>query len=167
MHPSFAAAVVAAVLTATWLLGRRRVPLLRDVDTSAVAALNRAQIALVQAGGAGTAPANPARLIPPPSARSVPRPAAPPVASAAGRAAYRAQLEAWFRGDGASRLQAIEAAHRWGDRLTLPLLRRGLRDPDPAVMRAAAAAIERFRGRPAPAASPQRAPLPRRVSRTR
>jgi hypothetical protein len=93
MHPSFAAAVVAAVLTATWLLGRRRVPLLRDVDTSAVAALNRAQIALVQAGGAGTAPANPARLIPP-SARSVPRPAAPPVASAAGRAAYRAQLEA-------------------------------------------------------------------------
>jgi len=166
MHPSFAAAVVAAVLTATWLLGRRRVPLLRDVDTSAVAALNRAQIALVQAGGAGTAPANPARLIPP-SARSVPRPAAPPVASAAGRAAHRAQLEAWFRGDGASRLQAIEAAHRWGDRLTLPLLRRGLRDPDPAVMRAAAAAIDRFRGRPAPAASPQRAPLPRRVSRTR
>jgi HEAT repeat protein len=166
MHPSFAAAVVAAVLTATCLLGRRRVPLLRDLDTSAVAALNRAQIALVQAGGAGTAPANPARLIPR-SARSVPRPAAPPVASAAGRAAYRAQLEAWFRGDGASRLQAIEAAHRWGDRLTLPLLRRGLRDPDPAVMRAAAAAIERFRGRPGPAASPQRAPLPRRVSRTR
>jgi HEAT repeat protein len=166
MNPSLAAAVVAVVLTATWLLGRRRVPLVRDVDTSAVAALNRAQIARVQAGVAATAPATPPGLTTPP-ARSAPRAAAPPVASAAGRAAYRSQLEAWFRGDGPSRLRAIEAAHRWGDRLTLPLLRRGLRDPDPAVMRAAAAAIERFRGRPAAAPLPQRAPLPRKVSRTR
>jgi len=85
-------------------------------------------------------------------------------------ASLLAALEALFRGDGSSRLQAIEAAHRWGDRRCLPLLRRGLRDPDPAVMRTAAVAIERFRGRPcAPAAQsrPQGSAAPRKVSRTR
>ena len=51
MPASYAAAFAAALLAITWLLGRRRVPLIRDVDTSAVAALNRAQIALVQQGG--------------------------------------------------------------------------------------------------------------------
>jgi HEAT repeat protein len=94
----------------------------------------------------------------------------PAAAVAGGRSAYRTRLEALYRGDRASRLLAIEAAHRWGDRLCLPLLRRGLRDTDPAVMRAAAVAIERFRGRTAAAPvapSPQPAGRPRRVARTR
>jgi hypothetical protein len=51
MPTSLTAALAAAVLAALWLLGKRRPPLIKDADTSAVAALNRAQIALVQAGG--------------------------------------------------------------------------------------------------------------------
>jgi hypothetical protein len=197
MNPSLAGAFVAAVLAATWLLGRRRVPLVRDSDTSAVAALNRAQIALVQAGrdGSDSARSQPPLhpLASPASTPEASRPGAPalltlqgrqglagaglPMAarsvlippSVGGKAAYRAQLEARFRGDPSSRLATIQAAHQWGDRLTLPLLRRGLRDSDPAVVLAAAKAIERFRGRPTPAAlrGPQRAPLPRNVARTR
>jgi hypothetical protein len=50
MPTSLTAALAAAVLAALWLRGRRRPPLIRDADTSVVAALNRAQIALVQAG---------------------------------------------------------------------------------------------------------------------
>jgi hypothetical protein len=197
MNPSLAGAFVAAVLAATCLLGRRRVPLVRDSDTSAVAALNRAQIALVQAAkdgadAAGSQPPLPPLAPPAPASKSG-RPSAPvhqtlearqglagaglSVAArpllippfVGGRAAYRAQLEGGFRGDPSARLAAIQAAHQWGDRLTLPLLRRGLRDSDPAVVLAAAKAIERFRGRPTPAAlrNPQRAALPRNVARTR
>ena len=47
MPATLTAAVAAAVLAALWLLGGRRQPLIRDADTNAVAALNRAQIALV------------------------------------------------------------------------------------------------------------------------
>ncbi|MFM7269117.1 MAG: HEAT repeat domain-containing protein [Cyanobium sp.] len=195
MPPSLAALLVAALLSAGWLLGRRRGPLVRNPDTHAVAALNRAQIALVQSGGASQPQlAMPGTARPP--GRAATQAAGPlagqaPVGSAAlgfylpgmgpGAAdgintaarlpaSLLAALEALFRGDASSRLQAIEAAHRWGNRRCLPLLRRGLRDPDPVVMRAAAVAIERFRGRPgAPAAQsrPQGAAAPRKVSRTR
>ena len=56
MPASLTAAVAAAVLAVLWPLGRRRKPLIRDADTSAVVALNRAQIALVQSvDGAPTA----------------------------------------------------------------------------------------------------------------
>ena len=50
MPASILATVAAALLAAAWLLGRRRPALVRQLDTSAVAALNRAQIALVQGG---------------------------------------------------------------------------------------------------------------------
>jgi hypothetical protein len=201
MPPSLTAALVAALLTATWWLGRRRVPLLPSTDTSDVAALNRAQIALVQAGGA-IQPAEPWPT-PPGLQRPASRPgtpdqadlqtpatgAAPAAAGGAfiagsrlssapapgtldvgGRASYQARLDALYRGDGASRLLAIQAAHRWGDRLSLPLLRRALRDSDPKVIRAAALAIERYRGRTAAVAVVDPSPLvwrPRRVARTR
>ncbi|MFZ9753822.1 MAG: HEAT repeat domain-containing protein [Cyanobium sp.] len=203
MPPSLTAALVAALLTATWLLGRRRAPLLSSTDTSDVAALNRAQIALVQSGGASQPeqpwpsgpgprpgqsagrPQSPARAttsgsqdplglglgpMAAGSLASLGRVDGPAAVAAGGRSAYRNRLEALFRRDRASRLLAIEAAHRWGDRLCLPLLRRGLRDSDPAVMRAAALAIERFRGRTAAAPvapSPQPTGRPRRVARTR
>ncbi len=194
MHPSLAALLVAAVLSAGWLLGRRRGPLVRNPDTHDVAALNRAQIALVQSGGAsqpllglpsasrppgrtGTAgaelPSGPAAV-----ASVVPGsllPGTAPGAAGGGSSAFRSPatfltaLEGLYRGDAASRLQAIQAAHRWGDRRSLPLLRRGLRDADPAVMLAAARAIERFRGRPAASAVKAvayRSASPRKVSRT-
>ena len=48
MPASLTAPFASAVLAVRWLLGRRRKPLIRDADTSAVVALNRAQIALVQ-----------------------------------------------------------------------------------------------------------------------
>jgi hypothetical protein len=195
MPPSLTAALVAALLAATWWLGRRRVPLLPSTDTSDVAALNRAQIALVQSGGASQPayswPSDPARQGPSPrpaaldlvdlpihSSGAVPtigvstaihppglRPT-PAGSLVVAPGIYLARLEALYRGDGASRLQAIQAAHRWGDRRILPLLRRALRDSDPVVIRASVLAIERFRGRSADS-SLQPVWRPRKVSRTR
>jgi HEAT repeat protein len=82
---------------------------------------------------------------------------------------FRATLRTLFNQGGASRLEAIQAARNWGDLSILPLLRQALRDPDPAVVREAAAAIHRFRGRPGSGAqkAPQPVAAPRRVARTR
>ena len=57
------------------------------------------------------------------------------------------------------RLAALRRARAWGSRDTLPLLRRGLRDTDPAVVREAALAMEAFRGRPS-ASRPSSVPGP-------
>ena len=54
-----------------------------------------------------------------------------------------------MRGSREQRLQALDIARQSERREALPLLRLGLRDPDPAVMAAAAAAMVRFRGRSA------------------
>ena len=185
MPASLTAAVAAALLAALWLLGRRRQPLIRDADTSAVAALNRAQIALVQArvegpqatvaGPAGAAtqgllgsdsPESPGNS----SGQDRPTTLPLPERRATHEVLrFRATLRRLYNQGGASRLEAVQAAHQWGDPSTLPLLRQALRDPDPAVVREAAAAIHRFRGRPGPTAkkAPQPAAAPRRVSRTR
>jgi len=185
MPASFTAAVAAALLASLWLLGRRRQPLIRDADTSAVAALNRAQIALVQdraedpkatlAGPAGAvtkgllgsgSPESPGS----PSERERPMTLELPKRRAAHEVLrFRATLRTLYNQGGASRLEAVQAAHQWGDPSTLPLLRQALRDPDPAVVREAAAAIRRFRGRPGPGAqkAPQPSAAPRRVARTR
>jgi len=189
MIPSFTAALAAAVVAAWWLLSRRRPPLIRDADTSAIAALNRAQIALVQAGStdpAVTAASRPAES----GGADFPGP------SGSGGLAYggitseweqsgmlelpqrrslqevlrfQATLRSLYHRGGSSRLAAIQAARHWGDPSTLPMLRQALKDPNPAVVREAAAAIERFRGHRGPALkSPlQPAAAPRRVARTR
>ncbi|WP_320666895.1 HEAT repeat domain-containing protein [Prochlorococcus sp. MIT 1307] len=44
-----------------------------------------------------------------------------------------------------SRLQAIILADLWGDKAVLPILRRGLKDSDSRVMKAAASAIQKYR----------------------
>jgi len=182
MPASLTAAV--AVLAALWLLGRRRQPLIRDADTSAVAALNRAQIARVHSGvGARMATlAAPAGMATKGLLGSC-SPESPGFSSGRERPTtlelpkrrathevlrFRATLRTLYNQGGASRLEAVQAAH-WGDPSTLPLLRQALRDPDPAVVREAAAAIHRFRGRPSPAtkAAPQPVAAPRRVARTR
>jgi hypothetical protein len=186
MPSSLTAAVAAAVLAALWLLGRRRQPLIRDADTSAVAALNRAQIALMQsgvgaptaatlAGPAGTATKGLQGACSPespgfPSRRERPTTLELPVRRATHEVLrFRATLRTLYNQGGASRLEAVQAARHWGDSSTLPLLRQALRDPDPAVVREAAAAIHRFRGRPSSAtkAASQPAAAPRRVARTR
>ena len=181
MNASIAAAVVAAVLAASWLLGRRRAPLVRDGDMSAVAALNREQIALVQRGGAphGLAAAAGDQ---PGSAAGLPMgPTAPPLADELSsllseslcaerqRLARQRTLLQLYRAGGPSRLRAIRLARRWGHPCVLPLLRQGLRDVDPAVVHESAAAIAPFRARPRPAAvhPVQRISLPRNVARSR
>jgi hypothetical protein len=185
MPTSLTAALAAAVLAALWLLGRRRPPLIRDADTSAIAALNRAQIALVQArvgdptatlaGPAGAATKGLLGACSPESQGNSSGKERPTTLELPERRAthevlrFRTTLRTLYNQGGSSRLEAVQAAHQWGDPSTLPLLRQALRDPDPAVVREAAAAIHRFRGRPGSGAqkAPQPVAAPRRVSRTR
>ncbi|MEB3331787.1 MAG: HEAT repeat domain-containing protein [Synechococcaceae cyanobacterium] len=209
MNPSLLAPLAALLVALLWWSSRRRPQVDPSRDISAVTALNRAQIALVQspqpspdpfaaplspaAVTTAPAPANPLAPLAPAALQAAPRslrqllapPAGRPVAairvvmpepcfetprSVAQRRMLLRQLGQLARGDDRQRRQAMKLARRWGDRAALPLLRRGLHDPDPQVMREAALAIERFRGRPqapvAAAARVQPAP-PRNVSRTR
>jgi len=163
MNPSLLGVLAAfALASGLWLAGRRPRPLLKSTDTREVAALNRAQNTLVwkarqaspaedsanaSAGGTGGlrragealedgwAPAQP--LAPLSSARLSP----------AQRQAWLRELRRHERAGGPMRLAAMRRARAWGSRDTLPLLRRGLRDTDPAVVREAALAMEAFRGR--------------------
>jgi hypothetical protein len=175
MNPSLFGALAAALLAGLWLTTRRRPrPFLRCHDTSAVAALNRAQIAQLSlqascpptgtlpdgdqitlgsamtAGAGGPWPVSWSKLPAPNAVRQ--------------RLDLLRQLEAWSQGSASDRRRAMALAHRWGHRSVLPLLRRGLRDPDPLVMAEAAAAIQAFRGRsPATPAPSQPSATPRQV----
>jgi len=198
MNPSLLAGLGALLVVLIWWRGRLRpaIPLVRNGDTAAVAALNRAQIALAQSGGpqGGSPGGRPIPGVRPPAlalgAAQLLAPGGlggaglpmqllgpapqPPLRSGPALRLYRTQLEAAFRAGGAARLEAIRQARQWGHRSTLPMLRRGLRSPDPAVVREAVAAIDRFRGPAAPGPSPSlgRSPqavasLPRNVARMR
>ncbi len=155
MNPSLLGALAAALLAGLWLSARRRPsPFLRSVDTSSVVALNRAQIALVTVQEPASSPAAAAVLMElsshPPVAGStplLPGPPFPPAGAVRQRQALMRQIERWFHGSAADRRQAMALARLWGHPCVLPLLRRGLRDPDPLVMADAAAAIQMFRGR--------------------
>jgi|GEM_PF-269067 len=194
MSPSLLAAFLGAVLVGFWVVrGRRPATILRSTDSSAVAALNRSQIEMVHAsslatdGSADTAA--PSTFRPPAGAIDLPAGFVAttfpnyhwnrqPLAcfescsfDALQKRDRLRQLSAWIQGDSGDRLRAIKNARRWGNRATLPVLRRGMRDPDPAVMREAALAMEMFRGRtrvalgsgqPLPSVS-----RPRTVARTR
>ena len=160
MHPSLLAAVAAAVAALFWLSSRRRPSLGAALDSQAIAALNRAQIALVAGASDPTADKEPAQAV----GGCLPLPA-----SARERALFLQALSRQLAGEAPQRLAAIEAAGAWGQRASLPLLARGLRDVDPAVVQAAARAMERFRGRTrgADLQPPPPLPLPRNVARTR
>jgi hypothetical protein len=69
------------------------------------------------------------------------------------RREFVARLDVLYLGNGESRLRAMGLARQWGHPSVLPLVRRGLRDVSPAVMREAAAAMESFRG-PSPTPAP-------------
>lgn len=176
MNPSLLG-VLAAVVVATglWITGRRPRPLLKSTDAHDVAALNRAQNTLVwearqappvaaleddspglEPGSDGWSPRRPLPALP--AARL----------TAAERLAWLGELRRHERAGGAQRLAAMRRARSWGVREVVPLLRRGLRDMDPAVVREAALGMEAFRGRPGPAAPAVQAPAaPRNVARTR
>lgn len=165
MHPSIPAALLMLLLAGGWLLGRRRVrPVLGSTDTTAVAELNRLQIACLK-----TTPASHSAIPTASIARtSAPIGAASPAGAAAGSpldAGFPThgaasplgagapgrrllRLQSWRSASPEQRLQALEIARHSSRREALPLLRLGLRDPDPTVMAAAAAAMVRFRGRP-------------------
>ena len=172
MNPSLLGAVSATLLVVLWLLTRRRPrPFLRSGDTSAVAALNRAQIALVKIAEvlAPVAPGTGAGA----AAAGLPlgEVALPGPADGRGRRLLLQRLQAAAAADPLQRLEAMRIARLWGDRSVLPLLRRGLRDVHPAVVAEAARAIAAHRGHPgerrAAGAAAQPASMPRRVSRTR
>lgn len=181
MHPSIPAALLMLLLAGGWLLGRRRArPFLRSTNSAAVAELNRSQIdrlkvrqassdppsaAAPEAISAVTSPSIAAAVAGSPPAGG---PEAPPAAFplvAGGRPRRRIQLQAWMRGSREQRLQALDIARQSERREALPLLRLGLRDPDPAVMAAAAAAMVRFRGRSAADGLQQRPARPVDASR--
>lgn len=158
MNQALSAGVVVAVLSALWLLGRPRPRRLLSTDTSAVAALNRAQVALVLPGEAE--PSIPATA-------ALPDPLWAPPTSPQDRLRLQRQLNSWWQSGPSGRKRAIEACDAWGHPSVLPWLRRGLRDADASVVALAAEAIAPYRGRlRGPAAPPQRARLPRNVART-
>ena len=177
MNPSLLAALGAFLVVVLLWRGRLRpaAPLVRNEDTSAVAALNRAQIALVKSGGArgvepGAAAADGAQAhgagTAATAAAALAALALPPRHDSHLQRLYRSQLQSGFQAGGRMRLEAIRQARRWGPPSMLPLLRQGLRSTDPLVVQEAAAALQRFRGRPLPAAQPPAA-RPRSVARTR
>ncbi|CAK6693711.1 HEAT repeat domain-containing protein [Synechococcus sp. CBW1107] len=155
----------AALLLVFWLLRRRRNPLSSGDDGSAVAAVNRAQLerlvepaapAVPSAVPALAAPAFAWRPGPESGARLDPR----------RRRQVLAELRTAAAGSAGERLAAVAACLAWGDRASLPLLKRARFDPDPRVAALAAEGISAFRGRTAAAAA-QPARLPRNVARTR
>jgi len=158
MQASLYAVLLSVLLTATWLLGRRRQrPFLSSTDTSAVAELNRAQIARLREPLNKGVAAESASLQVRDQAEDLSADiglsgAALPLLQRQRRVWLR-RLQAWLRGSREQRLRAIAMLGRCDHRDVLPLLRLGLRDPDPAVMAAAAAAMQRFRMHPPPAAS--------------
>lgn len=165
MPPSFLAGVAAVVAALFWLSARRRPLPLAPFDSQAIAALNQAQIALVAGSSEPPAEAKPAQM---------PGGCLPLPTTARDRALFVRALTRYMAGEAPQRLAAIETACVWGHRASLPLLVRGLRDVDPAVVKAAARAMERFRGRTPGALGADTAVglqsslrLPRNVARTR
>ncbi len=162
------------MLAVFWFAGRRGSSPGAEGDIREVVALNRAQIALVQREAAAAVALEEGEEAPVCETPALGLPMQLPLPiDGRERLAFLSHLGALCRGDASARLQAMAAARRWGHPAALPLLRRGLRDPDPAVMGEAALAIEQFRGRPFPSAPPlpgsaaQSVPLPRNVARIR
>jgi hypothetical protein len=162
-----------ALATGLWLGGRRPRPLLKSTDTREVAALNRAQNTLVWEARHTPPPPSPEESAPgkeglaPAWSPRVPLVALPAARlSPAERRAWLQELRRHQQAGGAQRLEAMRRARAWGHRDVLPLLRQGLRDPDPRVVGEAALAMAAFRGRPAGGPVQAVAP-PRNVARTR
>jgi HEAT repeat protein len=154
MNPQSFGALAAFLAVLIWVVSRRKPTPFASLDASAVAALNRAQISLVQQKVERSSPT---------PAVSWPLPADPRQ-----QAAFLKTLQDQLAGDTGQRLAAMQAARAWGHRITLPLLKRGLRDANLEVVQEAAQAMERFRGRSTPVLSLKPQPrLPRNAALTR
>ena len=121
MSQAFSGAAIAAVIALLWLLGRRRSPLLRDTDASAIALLNRVQIERSLAasrndqspadGTLAGASASGAATSAGPTPGEGPAAGSGPIAwprDARGRGLLLRQLNADFQAGGARRRQALE-----------------------------------------------------------
>jgi hypothetical protein len=158
MNPTVLGGAASLLLVVLWWSGRRRpVQLLRSTDASAIAALNRAQIVAVRQ----PLPT----VVTQPSSESEGQCPAEALVDLPPSLVLR-RLSLALSQSPSTRLAALRQARVWGHRASLPLLLRGLRDPDPAVVLEAALAMERFRGRSA-VAQPAAEPLPRNVARNR
>ena len=158
MNTQSVGALAAFLAVLIWVVSRRKPTPFASLDASAVAALNRAQISLVQHN---------AELLSASSSSAAAASWALP-ADPREQAAFLKSLHAQLAGDTGERLAAMQAARAWGHRATLPLLKRGLRDSNLEVVLEAARAMERFRGRCTPVVSPKPQPrLPRNAALTR
>lgn len=164
----------AALLLAFWLLRRRRHPLLPFSDGRAVAALNRAQATTVEQVEPPVAPFDVEERSQAPLPAVAPAllglaaPGSGRLLDPRGRRQLLSELRAAASSSDQERLAAMSTCLAWGDRASLPLLRRARFDPDPRVAALAAEGIAAFRGRAAAAAPGlQPARLPRNVARTR
>lgn len=140
MNTPFAlgASVLAVLL---WLLSRRR-PQFTKAGLRQTAASGPAPALTRVANASGVS--QPAAAIPNPALA-----AAAQLGPCLSPAQLRAQARASLASGLTERLQAMQQLAVSADRTTLPLLLRGLRDPHPQVVLAAAQAMERFRGRTA------------------
>lgn len=158
MNTQSVGALAAFLAVLIWVGSRRKPTPFASLDASAVAALNRAQILLVQHDAE--------RLSASSSSAAAASWALP--ADSREQVAFLKSLHAQLAGDTGERLAAMQAARAWGHRATLPLLKRGLRDSNLEVVLEAAQAMERFRGRCTPVGSPKPQPrLPRNAALTR
>jgi hypothetical protein len=158
MNTQSVGALAAFLAVLIWVGSRRKPTPFASLDASAVAALNRAQISLVQHDAE--------RLSASSSSAAAASWALP--ADSREQVAFLKSLHAQLAGDTGERLAAMQAARAWGHRATLPLLKRGLRDSNLEVVLEAAQAMERFRGRCTPVVSPKPQPrFPRNASLTR
>jgi len=158
MNTQSVGALAAFLAVLIWVVSRRKPTPFASLDASAVAALNRAQISLVQHDAE--------RLSASSSSAAAASWALP--ADSREQVAFLKSLHAQLAGDTGERLAAMQAARAWGHRATLPLLKRGLRDSNLEVVLEAAQAMERFRGRCTPVGSPKAQPrLPRNAALTR
>ena len=164
MNQLLAGGAALVLVVVLWGLGRRPgKTLLRSTDATSVAAINRAQLGLVQ----DSSPQKDLEIRSGSAKGTGESTSFQPPASSAERISLERRLrEAMDQGNPDQRLEAIRLAGQWGHASVLPLLRRGLRDANSLVVEAAATAIERHRGatRPSPA---QVARPPRNVARMR
>ena len=163
MNTQFLGAFAAFLAVLIWFGIRRKPTPFASLDASAVAALNRAQISLVQSNlvqpndevvSASSSSTHSASWALPADPRE--------------QVSFLKTLYAQLAGDTGERLAAMQAARAWGHRATLPLLKRGLRDANLEVVLEAAQAMEGFRGRSTPVVSSKPQPrLPRNAALTR
>lgn len=163
MNQLIACSAAFVLVLVLWGLGRRpSKTILSSTDAGMVAAINRAQLGLVD-GGLDNGVPSPEPIG---DATNVQQVWQRPSSEAQAIALRKRLRDSFNQGHPDERLEAIQIAFEWGHRSTMSLLRRGLRDADARIVQLSAAAIERHRGGPAPAPAQSVRP-PRNVARMR